>query len=67
MNQVFGEAGESDLRLQDVLLRNFADRVLDPGRIYRLAGNRNVLIVNAKLVLCAQQIIKGPADLHAHL
>ena len=58
---------ERDLRLQNVLLRYFTDRVLDSCRFDGLTRNSQVLIVNPHFVAGEQQIVKGLVDVHANL
>jgi hypothetical protein len=67
MNQVLGQACQFDLCLQDVLLRHFAHRVFDPGRLHCLPRDGHVPVVDAKLILSAQQIIKGLANPHPNV
>ena len=67
MDHVLCQAGERDLGFEDVLLRHFADGVLDPGRFNRLARNGNVPVMDAQLILCSQQIVERLAHTNANL
>ena len=52
------ELSHGDLRLEHILLRHVADRVLDPRRFKRLTGDCNLLVMHPKLIGITQQVVK---------
>ena len=67
VNHVLGQPGKFDLCLQDVLLGHLAHRVFDSGRLHCLPGDGNVPVVDAKLILSAQQIVECFAHPHPNI
>src|SRR6185437_1998497 len=61
-HQMFNQLAERDLRLQDILLRNLAHRVLDSRRFQALSRDYDLLVMNLEFISVAQQIVESFPD-----
>ncbi len=66
-DHVLCQRRERHLRLQYVLLRDFADGVLNASRLNRLPRDPHMLIVNLHLVFSQQQVVEGLVHAHPNL